>query len=111
MLAVLLAVRAAVHDVLPAVCCLWCRYASFQMALCAVPAVIVMNLGPHSSGDVAAKLQWVWLGLSLVMGFRAVSIWAPYKLRLPPFRALLQQHPKQQQQQQAASAQGAGKGP
>jgi hypothetical protein len=66
------------------------RYASVQMALCAVPAVVIMNLGPHALEGAAAtvKLQYVWLGLSLVMCFRALSIWAPYKLQLPPFKAL-----------------------
>ncbi|KAF6252887.1 hypothetical protein COO60DRAFT_491198 [Scenedesmus sp. NREL 46B-D3] len=63
------------------------RYASVQMALCAVPAVVLMNLGPHALAGAAPaiKLQYVWLGLSLVMCCRALSIWAPYKLRLPPF--------------------------
>lgn len=67
------------------------RYASVQMALCALPAVVIMNLGPHAvegAAAAAAKLQWVWLGLCLVMGFRAASIWAPYSLRLPPFAVL-----------------------
>jgi hypothetical protein len=62
------------------------------MALCAVPAVVIMNLGPHAleGAAAAAKLQYVWLGLSLVMCFRALSIWAPYKLQLPPFKVLQQ---------------------
>lgn len=66
------------------------RYASVQMALCALPAVVIMNLGPHAveGAAAAAKLQWVWLGLCLVMAFRAASIWAPYSLRLPPFAVL-----------------------
>lgn len=66
------------------------RYASFQMALCAVPAVVIMNLGPHAvpAAAAATKLAYVWFGLALVMSFRALSIWAPYKLNLPPFNSL-----------------------
>eukprot|EP00879_Flechtneria_rotunda_P026160 GHRR01027873.1.p1 GENE.GHRR01027873.1~~GHRR01027873.1.p1 ORF type:complete len:185 (+),score=66.40 GHRR01027873.1:68-556(+) len=75
------------------------RFASFQMALCALPAVVIMNLGPHAipEGAAALKLQYVWLGLSLVMSFRALSIWAPYKLRMPPFNKLGNNQQLQQQ--------------
>jgi hypothetical protein len=66
------------------------RFASIQMALCALPAVALMQLGPHAleAAPVLDKLLWVWAGLALVMGLRAASIWAPYSLRLPPFAVL-----------------------
>lgn len=79
------------------------RYASFQMALCAIPAVVIMNLRPHAlptAAAAASKLSYVWLGLSLVMSFRALSIWAPYKLNLAPFRSL---GPVAKQQQNSSS--------
>jgi hypothetical protein len=80
---------------------LLCRFASLQMAACALPSVLLMNLGPHNvaAAGPLAKLQWVWAGLTLVMTCRAASIWLPYTLGLPPFTALMQQ-PQQQQQQQ-----------
>jgi hypothetical protein len=76
------------------------------MAMCALPAVLLMNLGPHNVGTAGAlpKLQWVWGGLTLVMAFRGASIWLPYSLALPPFRALTtpqQQQSKQPQTQQS----------
>lgn len=72
------------------------------MALCALPSVLLMNLGPHNTPAAAAlpKLQWVWGGLTLVMACRAASIWLPYTLGIPPFRALLQHQQHHQQPQQ-----------
>lgn len=71
------------------------------MAFCALPAVFVMNAGPHNLAAAGAldKLQWVWAGLTLVMACRAASIWLPYSLSLPPFSLLAQQQVQQQQQQ------------
>lgn len=77
-----------------------CRYASFQMALAAGPAIAIMSLGSGSTTEAAMKLAWVWAGLSLVMTFRALSIWAPYKLKLLPFDRLFQH--------QSGSARGLG---
>jgi hypothetical protein len=77
------------------------------MACAAIPSVAVMVLGvqfaartglgpvfaPAAAGGVgaaaAAQLGWVWAGLSLVMSFRAVSIWVPYEVKLPPFKGKL----------------------
>jgi hypothetical protein len=74
------------------------------MAVCALPAVMLMNLGPHNTAGAAPldKLQWVWAGLTLVMALRATSIWLPYALGLPPFKVL---SPQQQQQQQQVQQQ------
>ena len=84
-----------------------CRFASIQMALCALPAVLLMNLGPHNTAGAATldKLQWVWAGLTLVMALRAASIWLPYALGLPPFKVLTPQQPQQQAQQLKAKHQ------
>lgn len=57
------------------------------MALCALPAVVVMNQGLAGS-EVLPRLLWVWGGLTTVMALRAASIWLPWRLGVGPFAAL-----------------------
>jgi predicted metalloprotease len=95
------------------------RFASIQMALCALPAMLLMQLGTQhatassssSAGGSAAggaaalgQLQWVWGGLILVMACRAGSIALPYALGLTPFKVLTGPQQQQQQQQQPRKA-------
>lgn len=84
------------------------RFAAVQMFCCAVPAVAVMggfgggfggcggllpwSFGGTASGasaGAAARLAWVWAGLSLLMSGRAASIAVALALRRGPFRRLL----------------------
>jgi Na+-driven multidrug efflux pump len=74
------------------------KYAAFAMAAAALPAMGVMVFGEQlaealvgaSAGATAAQAQLacVWAGLGLLMALRALGIWLPYQLRLPPFRKL-----------------------
>jgi len=73
------------------------RYASIQMACCALPAVGLMTYGCQLAAAAAApaavapqvQLAWVWAGLTLVMALRAVTIGLPYIFKLPPFKEKL----------------------
>jgi Na+-driven multidrug efflux pump len=79
------------------------KFASVAMAAAALPAMGVMLggerllgavAGPAAGGSLAqAQLTCVWAGLGLLMALRALSIWLPYRLRLPPFRKLFNGEP------------------
>jgi len=61
------------------------KYAAKAMAVCAAPAVSCMLLGLEFAGDYDAQLTSVWLGLSLLMVMRCLTIYIPYRLRRSPF--------------------------
>ncbi|DBA99785.1 TPA: hypothetical protein ACH3X3_012329 [Trebouxia sp. C0006] len=61
------------------------KYAAKAMAVCAAPAVSCMLLGLEFSGDYDVQLTSVWLGLSLLMVMRCLTIYIPYRLRRSPF--------------------------
>ncbi|KAK9823345.1 hypothetical protein WJX72_002062 [[Myrmecia] bisecta] len=67
------------------------QYAAKAMAVCAAPAMLCMLLGlwaPITTPDV--RLTAVWLGLAVLMGMRALTIYLPYKRQSAPFDRLFE---------------------
>ena len=61
------------------------KYAAKAMAVCAAPAASCMLLALEFVGDYDAQLTAVWLGLSLLMVMRCLTLYIPFKLRQSPF--------------------------
>lgn len=63
------------------------KYAAKAMIVCAAPAASCMLLGLHLPlpGNYDAQLTAVWLGLSLLMIMRCLTIYIPFRLRRSPF--------------------------
>ena len=61
------------------------KYAAKAMIVCAAPAASCMLLSLRMPGDYAAQLRAVWLGLSLLMVMRCLTIYIPFRLRKSPF--------------------------
>ena len=61
------------------------KYAAKAMIVCAAPAASCMLLGLQMPGDYEAQLTAVWLGLSLLMVMRCLTIYIPFRLRKSPF--------------------------
>lgn len=61
------------------------KYAAKAMAVCAAPAASCMLLALEFVGDYDAQLTAVWLGLSLLMVMRCLTVYIPFKLRQSPF--------------------------
>jgi len=66
------------------------RYSAVQIAMCALPSIGFMLAGANflAGASPQARLMCVWGGLVSVMVLRALTIWAPYKLRTHPFKQL-----------------------
>lgn len=60
------------------------KYAAKAMIVCAAPAASCMLLGLHA-GNYDAQLTAVWLGLTLLMVLRCLTIYIPFRLRKRPF--------------------------
>jgi hypothetical protein len=56
------------------------------MAVCAVPAAGCMLLGLAVPGTPDMELGAVWLGLTVLMSMRAITIYLPWKLQISPFQ-------------------------
>ena len=61
------------------------KYAAKAMIVCAAPAASCMLLCLRMPGDYNAQLTAVWLGLSLLMVMRCLTIYIPFRLRKRPF--------------------------
>lgn len=62
------------------------KYAAKAMTVCAAPAASAMLLGLRFAGQsLDAELTAVWLGLSILMVMRCVTIYLPYRLQRKPF--------------------------
>ena len=55
------------------------------MAVCAVPAVGCMLMALNAQGRPDMELNAVWLGLTVLMAMRSLTIYIPYRLRKKPF--------------------------
>ena len=55
------------------------------MAVCAVPAAGCMLLGLAAPGSPDLELGAVWLGLTVLMAMRSITIYIPWRLRRAPF--------------------------
>ncbi len=55
------------------------------MAVCAAPAVGCMLMALNAPGRPDMELSAVWLGLTVLMAMRSLTIYVPYKLRRKPF--------------------------
>ena len=66
------------------------KYAAKAMTVCAVPAASAMLLGAKFAAgkSLDTDLAAVWLGLSILMVMRCLTIYLPYKLQKSPFDVL-----------------------
>ena len=55
------------------------------MAVCAAPAVGCMLMALNTPGRPDMELNAVWLGLTVLMAMRSLTIYIPYRLRRSPF--------------------------
>lgn len=55
------------------------------MAVCAAPAVGCMLMALSAPGRPDMELNAVWLGLTVLMAMRSLTIYIPYKLHRSPF--------------------------
>ncbi|CAK0735532.1 hypothetical protein CVIRNUC_000596 [Coccomyxa viridis] len=60
-------------------------YAAKAMAVCAAPAVGCMLMALNTPGRPDMELNAVWLGLTVLMAMRSLTIYVPYRLRKSPF--------------------------
>lgn len=58
------------------------------MAVCAVPAAGCMLLGLLAPAAPDLELGAVWLGLTVLMSMRSLTIYLPWRLHRPPFEFL-----------------------
>lgn len=58
------------------------------MAVCATPAVGCMLLALLAPGAPDLELGAVWLGLTVLMTMRSITIYIPWKLQRSPFDKL-----------------------
>ncbi|BDA40630.1 Protein DETOXIFICATION 44, chloroplastic [Coccomyxa sp. Obi] len=61
------------------------EYAAKAMAVCATPAVGCMLLALLAPGAPDLELGAVWLGLTVLMTMRSITIYIPWKLQRTPF--------------------------
>lgn len=66
------------------------KFAAKAMAVCAAPATSCMLLGLEFAGEFDAQLTAVWLGLTVLMVMRCLTIYIPYRLRKSPFDVVFQ---------------------
>lgn len=60
-------------------------FAVQAMAVCAAPAMGCMLLGLAIPGMPDLELGAVWLGLTVLMSMRSITIYLPWRLRRSPF--------------------------
>ena len=53
--------------------------------MCAAPAVGCMLMALNAPGRPDMELSAVWLGLTVLMAMRSLTIYVPYRLRRKPF--------------------------
>ncbi|KAK9916841.1 hypothetical protein WJX75_007700 [Coccomyxa subellipsoidea] len=61
------------------------EYAAKAMAVCATPAIGCMLLALLAPGAPDLELGAVWLGLTVLMSMRSITIYIPWKLQRSPF--------------------------
>jgi hypothetical protein len=62
------------------------------MAVCAVPAAGCMLLGLLAPAAPDLELGAVWLGLTVLMSMRSLTIYLPWRAHRPPFAFLDDAH-------------------